>query len=89
MNILFDKSFSKSLDKIKSSTIKIKVEELIVELENVKTINEVPSLKKMTGNRSYFRKRIGDYRLGIEIESSNTIRFIVIAHRKDIYRIFP
>jgi len=89
MDVVFDKSFSKCLDKIKSKILKKKIEELIVELENVNTINEIRNLKKITGSKLYYRLRLGDYRLGIELEHHNILRLIVIAHRKDIYRIFP
>ena len=37
----------------------------------------------------YYRYRLGDYRIGIEQISKSTIRLIIIAHRKDIYNIFP
>ncbi len=33
--------------------------------------------------------RIGNYRVGFELIDNSTVRFIVIAHRKDIYNIFP
>ena len=33
--------------------------------------------------------RTGDFRLGFEIINDDTIRLIIIAHRKDIYRNFP
>ena len=89
MDVVFDKSFSKSLDKIKSKTVKRKIKEIIVELENVNSINEIRNLKKMTGYKLFYRIRLGDYRIGIELENNNILRLIVIAHRKDIYRIFP
>jgi len=43
----------------------------------------------MTGWLNYYRIKSGDYRIGIELEPDNTIRFIVISHRKDIYKNFP
>jgi mRNA interferase RelE/StbE len=43
----------------------------------------------LTGFKNYYRLRIGEYRLGFEKIDENTLRFILIAHRKDIYKIFP
>ncbi|MCA9917044.1 MAG: type II toxin-antitoxin system RelE/ParE family toxin [Anaerolineales bacterium] len=42
----------------------------------------------MQGYESYFRIRLGDYRIGIEVENQ-TVIFVRILHRKDIYRRFP
>lgn len=67
MKVVFDRSFYKSLDKLKDASVK----------------------KKLTGYKTFYRIRIGDYRIGIELEKTDTLRFIVIAHRKDIYTIFP
>jgi mRNA-degrading endonuclease RelE of RelBE toxin-antitoxin system len=33
--------------------------------------------------------RISDYRIGIELLYNSIVRFIIIAHRKEIYKIFP
>ncbi len=46
-------------------------------------------MKKMTGYSSYYRIRVGDYRVGVELITPDTLRFITVAHRKDIYSIFP
>ena len=89
MDVVFDRSFSKSLDKIKSNPLKRKIEGVIIEMERANSISEIRKLKKMTGHKLFFRIRIGDYRLGLELENNSVLRLIVIAHRKDIYRIFP
>jgi mRNA interferase RelE/StbE len=89
MIIEFDKSFSKSLDKIKDSNVKRKIEHVINDFDNAQIITDIKSIKKMVGFSTYYRIRIGDYRVGIELKPGNIARFIVIAHRKDIYKIFP
>jgi mRNA interferase RelE/StbE len=43
----------------------------------------------MSGYDDHFRIRIGDYRIGLKMESDNTLWFAAIAHRKDIYSLFP
>jgi len=89
MIIEFDKSFEKSLDKIKNKSIYPRIEKIILEFENSKSLSEIPNIKKLTGFKNYYRVRIGEYRLGFELVSENTLRFIIIAHRKDIYKLFP
>jgi len=47
-------------------------------------------LERMTGYPNKYKIRIGSYRIGITINKQN--RLIIcqrIAHRKEIYRIFP
>jgi mRNA interferase RelE/StbE len=89
MIIEFDKSFSKSLDKLKDSVIKKRIERIILDFDRAGTILDIKNVKKLVGFKFFYRIRIGEYRLGIELKTSNIARFIVIAHRKDIYKIFP
>ena len=89
MKIEFDKSFDKSLDKIGDKSIFPSIEKLILNCEKAKSIREIPHLKKMVGYDNYYRVRLGNYRIGIEIFNKDVIRFVIVAHRKDIYKIFP
>ena len=89
MIVEFDRSFSKSLDKIKDIVILGRLERIIIQLEKVNSLSDIPNIRKLTGFRNYYRIRMGDYRLGFEWLNGQTIRLIVLAHRKDIYRIFP
>jgi hypothetical protein len=43
----------------------------------------------MQGFKTFYRIRIGDYRMGVELEDTSTLRFIVVLHHKDIYKKFP
>ena len=89
MIVEFDKSFFKSLDQLKSSTIATRIETTISIFENAESLQVISNIKKLSGYKNYYRLRSGDYRLGLELINQKTIRFIVIAHRKDIYNIFP
>lgn len=89
MVVEFDKSFEKSLGKIKDKTILPKIEKTITILEATSSLSVVSNIKKLSGFKNYYRLRIGDYRIGIEQISVNIIRLIIIAHRKDIYKTFP
>lgn len=88
MIVNFDKSFSKSLDKINSKIILSKIEKAIVQSENASKLSEISNVKKLTGFKIYYRIKIGDYRLGFKF-LDNEITFIIACHRKDIYKIFP
>jgi mRNA interferase RelE/StbE len=47
-------------------------------------------VERMAGHRDKYKIRIGSYRIGITIDKqSGLIICQRIAHRKDIYRIFP
>lgn len=46
-------------------------------------------LKKLSGGRgAYYRIRVGDYRLGLEVEG-DVVVFVRCLHRRDMYRYFP
>ena len=51
---------------------------------------ELGYLEKLTGYPDKYKIRLGDYRIGITVHKQ--IQAIIcqrIAHRKDIYRVFP
>ncbi len=89
MIVLFDKSFTKSLRKIKDKTIKRRIVGFISLMKTSEHIHEVSSVKKIKGFKNYYRYRFGDYRIGIRQVSPTTIKLIVIAKRSDIYKLFP
>jgi mRNA interferase RelE/StbE len=89
MIVEFDKSFDKSLDKLKDKSLYPKIEKVISILEKTNSLIELASIKKLSGFKVYYRYRLGDYRIGIEQISKNTIRLLIIAHRKDVYDVFP
>jgi mRNA interferase RelE/StbE len=85
----FDKSFAKSLDRVNDQRVLSKVEWIITQFEKADSIKDISNVKKIQGFISYYRIRIGDYRLGIEMRSDAEVHFILISHRKDIYNKFP
>jgi mRNA interferase RelE/StbE len=89
MIVEFDKSFYKSLEKIRDKSLFPRIERSIINLEKAKSLADIPNLKKLAGFNEYYRVRIGDYKLGFEKLSNTTIRLIIIANRKDIYKLFP
>jgi mRNA interferase RelE/StbE len=89
MIVEFDKSFYKSLDHVSDKKVFKKIESILLEFEIAEQLNKIRNIKKLTGFVAYYRIRIGDYRLGLELIDKNTVRFLVLAHRKEIYKIFP
>lgn len=88
MQILFEESFEKDLKKIKDNKIKEKLRRIIADIKTSSNISKIRNLKKLKKHKSYFRIRIGEYRIGIEIIKDKVI-FTRFLHRKDIYKYFP
>ena len=89
MIIEFDKSFEKSLEKTRNKSLFLRIEKIIIDFENAKSLTDIQNVIKLSGYKHYYRIRIGEYRLGFEKIAENTLRFIIVAHRKDIYKLFP
>lgn len=89
MQVIFDRSFSKALGKIKDNKILERIEATILNCEEASNLNYIKNLKKLSGFRTFYRIKVGEYRLGFELEKPATIRFITVLHRKDIYNRFP
>lgn len=89
MKVEFDKSFEKWLSKITNTLWLGKIEKVIIQLESVTSLDKISNVKKLTGYKNYFRIQIGHYRLGFELVNKSTVRLIIIADRKDIYKRFP
>lgn len=85
--VVLDK-FCKDVDKIDDKKLAQKIIQIIEDIENANSLSDIKSLKKMKGFTICYRIKIGDYRIGMYIEN-NTIELVRLAHRKDIYKLFP
>ena len=83
MQIEFSEKFIKDIENIEEKKILIKLENIIENIKNKKPIK----MKKIKGFKNFYRIRIGDYRLGIEMDKEKVIikRFL---HRKKIIGYF-
>ena len=88
MRTLFRKSFSRDVKKIKDSTVLERIQEAIRAVEDADTLSGIAGLKKMSGAENVFRIRVGDYRIGITLESDAVV-FVRCLNRRDLYRFFP
>lgn len=89
MKFRVEKSFDRDVDRIKDKKVLRKLRTFISMIENADTIHEVTHIKKIEGYESYYRMKVGDYRLGMEMVSNKEVVLIRFLHRKDIYRYFP
>ncbi|MBN1902154.1 type II toxin-antitoxin system RelE/ParE family toxin [Candidatus Sumerlaeota bacterium] len=88
MKIEYRESFRKDLKKIKDPFLFREIKKIISHAEKIANPHELKDMKKLKGGGDYFRIRIFDYRLGLK-QNGDTLVFIRILHRKDIYRYFP
>lgn len=88
MKTVFLKKFSKDLDKIKRSKDLSSILEVIELVKEANQISDVPGIKKLVGFDDAFRLRTGDFRIGVFV-TEDQVEFARVAHRKDIYKIFP
>ena len=88
MKFEVEKAFARDFRKIKSRELALAISETIEQVSEASNIKEIANLKKLTGYRSAFRIKIGDYRIGVIIEKG-IVNFVAFAHRKEIYKRFP
>ena len=88
MKTEFKRSFVKDLERVRDKSLKRRVREAIELIERAESFQEMGGVKKLRGNDRYYRVRIGNYRLGLVVEG-DTVVFVRLLHRKDIYRYFP
>ncbi|NOZ49038.1 MAG: type II toxin-antitoxin system RelE/ParE family toxin [Chloroflexi bacterium] len=88
MKVLFERSFAKDLRALKDRKLYGRVSQTIAEVKLAHDLSEVKQLTKLKGYSSFYRIRVGNYRIGMEVLEDTAI-FVRILHRKDIYRFFP
>ncbi len=88
MKVEFLKRFLRDVEKLDSEDVKNEVAVIIENVEAAAKKAEIKNLKKLKGFKNAYRIKTGDYRIGVFIEN-DTVEFVRICHRKDIYKIFP
>jgi mRNA interferase RelE/StbE len=86
MEYLVEKNFLKDLQRLPKEVKKSVAD--FFHVQNINGFNEIQGLEKLTGFKIYYRYRIGDYRVGIAFRNE-TIIFLRVLHRREIYRNFP
>ncbi len=88
MKVSYERSFLKDLKNFGNAAALKNIQSAIEAIKQIPASKEIPHLKKLHGERNFYRIHIGDYRLGVSIEG-NELTFIRCLHRKEIYKYFP
>lgn len=88
MKVIYLKSFLKDIQKLKDNILKENVLDVIIEVKNAQSLDELSNIKKLKGHTEAYRLRIGKYRLGFYFYE-NIVEFARFAKREDIYKLFP
>ncbi|MFZ1457728.1 MAG: hypothetical protein WAT46_16915, partial [Saprospiraceae bacterium] len=68
----------KCIHKIADNNLKAKIIECIQNVELSDNIKQINDLKKLKGHKSFYRIKLGDYRIGVKIDSEVVV-FVTIA----------
>lgn len=88
MKIKFREKFEKDIDIITSRLVLESIAKIIDIAEKAQKPQDIPQVKKMKGDKTAYRIRIGTYRIGIYI-LKDTIEFTRVLPRDMIYDYFP
>jgi len=87
MEIIITKVFEKQLKSV-PKYIRESAIAVLEALEKAKNVTEIKDLKKLSGYTNYYRIRIGNYRMGLQIINPKII-VVTILHRGAVYKVFP
>ena len=87
MKIEIRKSFTKDADKL-PAPFRQHLSGIIDAMKKASQPSQLADCKKLTGYKTAYRIRMGQYRIGFFYENK-TIELVRILHRKEIYRYFP
>ncbi len=89
MEVEYRQAFLKDLKQLKSSSSYQSIYDLaFTTLPSINTLQDISDIKAMKGYAGRYRIRIGDYRIGIEV-NENVIEIMRVLHRREFYRYFP
>lgn len=88
MKAIFRRSFERDLKRIKDRSVLEQAKQVIEETEAAAKLHEVTGAKKLSGEGSFFRIGVGEYRIGMAVVGSE-VEFVRCLHRREIYRRFP
>ncbi|MGA8186095.1 MAG: type II toxin-antitoxin system RelE/ParE family toxin [Terriglobia bacterium] len=88
MKVTYRASFARDLRAIQNRSLLNRIRTIIESVEKAESLAGVPGLKKLQARGDYYRIRLGDYRIGLIIEK-DTVTFVRVLHRREVYRYFP
>ena len=84
----FRASFARDLRMIRDADLLARIQAAIEAVEQAGRIQDIPNLIKIQGGGSFYRLRVGDYRLGLSVVN-NIVAFVRCLNRSEIYKNFP
>ena len=88
MQVEFRKTFKQDLKNLKDSKVLKRIQKVVEEVELANAFSEIRNIKLLQGHESFYRIRVGDYRVGLFVEGE-VVAFVRVLHRKEVYRYFP
>ena len=84
----FTRKFESQVDHLHDEKLKLEIANAVRAVMAADALQDIPKLKKLSGFKTAFRIRTGNYRIGI-LYQDGVVYFVAFAHRKDIYKEFP
>ena len=88
MKVLYKKTFLKDIEHLPSDARGSVYHEAFEVIPALSSILEHEHIRKLSGYKTFYRIRVGSYRIGIELRGDAVV-FYRVLHRKEIYRFFP
>ena len=88
MKVAFRQSFERDLRKIRDRSALRRVRQVVEQVEDANSLQDVQNVRKLGGAAGFFRIRVGEYRIGIALVADE-VEFVRCLHRRDMYRYFP
>jgi mRNA interferase RelE/StbE len=89
LKIEYRQLFLKDLKRLKKQPIYQIIYDLAFNtLSNAASLEDLPNVKALVGKPNRYRIRVGDYRVGIEV-NGDTLELLRVLHRREFYRYFP
>ena len=88
MTVEFRASFARDLRTIRDADLLARIQVAVEAVEQAEKLQDVPNLIRMQGGGTYYRLRVGDYRLGLSV-TDNIVAFVRCLNWSEIYKNFP
>jgi mRNA interferase RelE/StbE len=89
VQVLYKKRFLKQLAKLPART-RDELEQFVFEtLPAVESLESTGVVERMQGYKGFYKARFGAYRVGLRADGTGSVEILVVAHRREIYRLFP
>jgi mRNA interferase RelE/StbE len=89
LKVEYRKLFLKDLKKLKKQPVYRQIYDLAFSaLPAAASLQNLSNVKALAGASNRYRIRIGDYRIGLEL-NGDSVELMRVLHRREFYRYFP